>query len=102
MEELIKGLTEAIGYFKETDYLWVGIIEHKKAKKYKFEALWFYGDENYDFEEGIETQIKNSESRMCENLPQAYSYAFEAIKTTLSKDSTVVITITDLVNGVEI
>ena len=50
---LITGLTSAIKTCKKDNYLWVGVVNHPKAKRYKYEVLWFYGAENYDIEESI-------------------------------------------------
>ena len=97
MEELIAGLTQSIGYIKTTDYIWVGVMECKTARKYKFEVYWFYGAENYDYEDEIEDQINHADTRMCKTLKEAYAHGFDAIRKTLQDDSTVTISITDLV-----
>lgn len=97
MERLIAGLTEAINYVTiNQEYLWVGVIECKTAKKYKFEVFWFYGNENYDHEETIEDQISHAETRMCTDLKQAYAYGFDAIKKRLEAYPLTRISITDL------
>ena len=96
-KELTVELTKAIGYIKKTDYLWVGIVECKTAKKYKYEVLWFYGADHYDFEEPVDNQIENAETRMCKDLKEAYAYGFDAIRKTLIEDPKIEVVITDLV-----
>tara|TARA_R110000803_G_scaffold201078_2_gene265753 strand:+ start:403 stop:696 length:294 start_codon:yes stop_codon:yes gene_type:complete len=97
MENLKKALVEAIGYIKLTDYLWVGVIKNEKARKYKYQVFWFYGDDHYDYEDSSKDQLKHAESRMCETVKEAYAYGFDAIKNTQEKNPAVRISITDLI-----
>lgn len=80
------------------DYIWIGIIENKKARKYKYEAYWFNSDEhlreylNISYYEKV---IDSSDSKMCENIRQAYSNCFYHIKKFLEEFPNAMVSIND-------
>lgn len=82
-----------------TEFVWVGIIENKKARKYKYEMYWLNSVDSLDdlLEEGeLTVDINECESRMCESLKQAYSNGYLQIRNGLEESSTTNIHITDL------
>lgn len=94
---LVDGLNKAAtSHNYPNEFFWIGIIPDPKARKYKFEVLWFNGLEHYDNEEDVENQISNAESRMCEDLKQAYAYGFDALRKALKEEPELRVSITDL------
>jgi hypothetical protein len=107
MEILKKSLRntvrENVGSDKE--FIWIGVIEHKRAKKYKYEIFWLKTEDLWMEEEGVDlahisfgfNHFDNCETRICETIKEAYAYGFNEIKESLEEDPNCVIKIIDLV-----
>ena len=94
MERLKNSLAEVIKA-KDKLFLWVGVIENKKARKYKYELYWF-SEEDYHEEDSIEDHYFNANSMLCETLKEAYAYGFEAVKDAVKLGGTIkIIDLTD-------
>lgn len=82
------------------EFVWIGIIENKKAKKYKYEMYWLNSVDNLEElledNEGFDVNIFDCESRMCLSLKQAYAEGYIQIRNALEKDYTTNILFTDL------
>ena len=84
--------------FVNRDYIWIGIIENKKARKYKYEVYWFNSDEHYEEYVNIvgsKKVIDSSDSRMCIDIRQAYSNCFFQIKKFLEEFPNAMVSIND-------
>ena len=82
------------------EFVWIGIIENKKARKYKYEMYWLNSADSLndllEDNEGLTVNLYDCESRMCLSLKQAYANGYMQIRNALEKDSTTNICFTDL------
>lgn len=98
MEKRLKiGLTKTITDCEQNNYLWLGVMECKTARKYKYEVYWFNRADHYWHEDDLEEQYQHADSRMCTSLAEAYAYGFDAIRDYLQEDSSIQIIISDTV-----
>lgn len=96
-KKLTEALKNTILYYNNREsYMWIGVCENKKSRKYKFEVRWFFGAEHYDHEDTLNNQIEHAETRMCESLKEAYAYGFDEIREVLQENEMTRIRITDL------
>lgn len=61
-------------YFERTKYLWMGIAENKKARKYTHEIYWFNSEE--DIFDNNKVELFECTSRFRTSRKEAYAYAF--------------------------
>ena len=94
-EALKKVINENNREIDSNNFIWIGVLENVKARKYKYEMYWFVSSEATD-EDHDENIIDNCESRICVNIKQTYSNCYLQIRNALEEDQNTKVYITDL------
>ena len=102
MEILKESLRDTIkkNYYSNKEFIWIGSIEHKRARKYKYEIFWLKTEDLWMQDKCIDFEDKhfdNCETRICETIKEAYAYGFNEIKDSLKEEPNSSINIIDLI-----